>query len=72
MHWLLHLVTHKAHLLQLPLITGLKIEVLEIKPRNDPTGHIVLQYNLPLIELMIITNNRKRIAKIKEPATKAE
>jgi len=58
--------------LQLLFTTGLKNENLEIRPSNEPTGQIVLQYNLPLKALNTTTNSKKNRANINEPATNTE
>ncbi|MPN45625.1 hypothetical protein SDC9_193193 [bioreactor metagenome] len=73
MHWALHFKTHNWHLVhKLLFMAGLKIAALETKPRNAPTGHIVLQYNRPLIELNTPTRIKKESAKKKDAVVKCE
>ena len=62
MQLLLHLVTHWLHFTHISLfITGLKSENPLNRPRNEPTGQIVLQYSLPFAALNTITTSIKKI-----------
>ena len=66
-HSALHTVSQAPQLSQSSsLILILNRETLDIKPRNVPRGHIVLQNNLPLLEdITIRTDNI--IIEIKRP-----
>jgi hypothetical protein len=47
-----------------------KIEIFESKPREVPTGQMVLQYDRPLNHDIWVTNKKKRIAIPKASGTK--
>ncbi|GAB1474953.1 hypothetical protein MASR2M69_23940 [Bacteroidota bacterium] len=64
-------MTQSWHLLHFVLsIVGLKRDSLERRPRSEPTGHIVLQYSLPLNALNIITVKANSSAKRNAPVAK--
>jgi hypothetical protein len=58
----LHRIAHLPHLVQaLSLNLILKSDILEIRPRNVPTGQNILQYRRPLVKERAPTRRKNAV-----------